>query len=182
MACVWTSTWEGLTIIWGWEWYQPTTLRVPPVSLANLSISVKASDSCSGEISTPPFLLSERRKTMTEWMWTILTVSNFSATVWISVLVYVNLGSLLKSSFNSMHSPITSSFSVLRVWLRHSRKASGLQMNYLHQVQLPSWLHPAHVCLQPAPAWPTSCSGTRFCGDWPWGAQYLKFPIKYLQL
>ena len=113
MACVWTSTWEGLTVIWGWEWYQPTTLRVPPVSLANLSTSVKAVDSCSGEISTHPFLLSERCKTMTEWMWTILTVSNFLATVWISVLVYVNLGSLLKSSFNSMHSPITSSFSVL---------------------------------------------------------------------
>ena len=182
MACVWTSTWEGQTVIWGWEWYQPTTLRVLLVSSVNLPASVKAAHSCSGEISTRPFLLSECHKTMTEWMWTILTVSIFSATVWISVLVYVNLGSRLKSSFNSMHSPITSSFSVLRVWLRHSRKTSRLQMNHLHQVQPPSWLHPAHGCLQSAPAWPTGCSGPRFCGGWAWGAQYLNFPIEYLQL
>lgn len=38
MACVWTSTCEGQTVIWGWEWYQPTTLMGRPVSSANLCV------------------------------------------------------------------------------------------------------------------------------------------------
>lgn len=36
-----------------------------------------AAESCSGEISTRSFLLSERRRMITEWMWTILLVSTW---------------------------------------------------------------------------------------------------------
>lgn len=58
---------------------------------------------------------------------------NFSATVQISVPVYVNLESLLKSPFNApMHNPITSSFSVLTCDLRHTRKAPRWSSHCLH--------------------------------------------------
>ena len=36
--------------------------------IKDISASVEAADSCSGEISTRSFLLSERRKMMTEWI------------------------------------------------------------------------------------------------------------------
>ena len=167
MACVWTSTWEGQTVTWGGNETSPQLSGYRQL-VQPTSASVKTTDSCSGEISTRLFLLPESRKTMTEWMWTILIVSTFSATVWISVLVYVNLGSLLKSSFNSpMHSPVTSSFSVLRVWLRHSRKGSGLQMNHLHCMQLSSWLHPAHICLQPLQPGPPAARALGSAGAGP---------------
>lgn len=29
-------TWDGHTVMWGWEWYQPTTLMGRPVISANL--------------------------------------------------------------------------------------------------------------------------------------------------
>lgn len=43
----------------------------------DISASVEAADNCSGEISTRSFLLSERRRMMTEWMWMTLMVSTW---------------------------------------------------------------------------------------------------------
>lgn len=71
-----TSTWEGHTVMCGCEWYQPTTLMGRPVVSAKRSASVLAADSCSGEISTRSFLLSERRRMMTECTWTTRLVSS----------------------------------------------------------------------------------------------------------
>lgn len=52
----------------------PQLCSLPP---KDISASVDAAESCSGEISTRSFLLSERRRMITEWMWTILLVSTW---------------------------------------------------------------------------------------------------------
>ena len=51
---VWKSTSEGQTVIWGWEWYQPATLMGWPVSSANFSASVEATDNYSEKFPLYP--------------------------------------------------------------------------------------------------------------------------------
>lgn len=51
-TCVFTSTCEGSTVMWGWLWYHPTTRVGRPVLLLTCSASALHAAICSGLVST----------------------------------------------------------------------------------------------------------------------------------
>lgn len=59
IAWVFTSTWEGRTVMCGCEWYQPITLVVVPVDTVIRSARAVAAAKSSGSLSTRSFRRSD---------------------------------------------------------------------------------------------------------------------------
>lgn len=68
-AWVLRSTWEGWTVIWGWEWYHPKTFIDSPIASLNSEVFIIAECNCSVEISTLSFLLSDLCRMINEVMY-----------------------------------------------------------------------------------------------------------------